>query len=211
MIRRSLFGFVLAFLPTGLAHAQVTFTAILEKATVPSICQEETHVVACNGTKLKSTTLDLNGYLGKPYRFTAVPAGVTCLIWNVTSVGPAEATLTHCGSAVPGCPMRLVVGPTGPLGQWFLWYSTTSAFQPLDPVSGTLMLGPPYLFAGTGYSAGTSTSFDFVMPSLPALVGLEIFAQGANMAIGPAGPLHLSNPTCFSILPPMPPCIQPGC
>lgn len=211
MIHRYLVGLVLACLPTSLAHAQAAFTAVIEKATLPSICQEETHVVTCNGTKLKSTTVDLNNYLGKPYLFTANLEGVTCDIWNVTAVSAPPATLVHCGSAVPGCPMRLRVGPTGPLGQWFLWYSTKSAFQPLDPVTGTLMLGPPYIFAGTGYSAGTSTTFDFTLPSNPALIGLKIFAQGAHQSIGPVGPLRLSNPTCFTILPPMPPCTQPNC
>ena len=38
------------------ASAQVTFTGVIEKATLPSICQEETHFIACTGTTPDSPT-----------------------------------------------------------------------------------------------------------------------------------------------------------
>jgi len=188
-----------------------TFTAVIEQATAPSICQEETHAVVCNGALLKSTTLNLDQYVGKPFTFTATLGGVTCAIWNVTSVSIAKATLTHCGSAALGCPMRMRVGPTGVIGQWFLWYSLASDFQPLDPTTGTLMLGAPFHFLASGPTAGANPTFDFVMPSDPALIGLDIFAQGARMDIGPVGPPTLTNPTCFTIAPFLPPCGPLNC
>ena len=188
-----------------------TFTAIIEPATMPSICQEETHLVTCNGALLKSTTLDLNKFIGKPFEFTATLGGVECDIWNVTAVTNAKATLVHCGSAAPGCPMRMRVGPSGVIGQWFLWYSLKSDFQPIDATTGTLMLGLPLHFLGSGPTAGPNPTFDFVMPNTPGIVGLDIFAQGARMDIGPVGPLTLTNPTCFTITPFMPPCGPTNC
>jgi hypothetical protein len=216
MYRKALASIALALAFAGTATAQattptVTFTAIIEPATLPSICQEETHVVACNGALLKSTTLDLTKYEGKPFEFKATLGGVECKIWNVTSVGPAKGTLVHCGSAVPGCPMRMRVGPSGVIGQWFLWFSLSSDFVPLDPVTGTLMLGAPLHFLGSGPTAGVNQTYDFVIPNSPSVVGLDIFAQGARMDIGPVGPLTLTNPTCFTIAPFMPPCAQPNC
>ena len=198
------------FVAPALAQT-ATFTAIIEPATQPSICQEETHLVACNGALLKSTTLDLNQYVGKPYRFTAKLGGVTCNVWNVTAVAGAPATLTFCGSAAPGCPIRLRVGPSGVIGMWFLWWSPSSAFVPLDATLGTLMLGAPAYSLGSGPTATATPYFETVLPSSPALVGLTVFAQGARMDIGPVGPLQLTNPTCFTIAPFMPPCATPGC
>lgn len=215
MDRKTLIGSLALTLASVLASAAraqtATFTAIIEQATVPSVCQEETHLVSCNGTRLKSTTLDLNKYVGKPFEFTAQLGGVTCEVWNVTSVALPKGTLTHCGSAALGCPMRLRVGPSGVIGQWFLWYSLASDFQPLDPTTGTLMLGAPLHFLASGPTAGPNQTFDFVMPTDPALIGLKFFTQGARMDIGPVGPLTLTNPTCFTVAPFLPPCGPANC
>ncbi len=194
-----------------LAAAQTaTFTAVIEPAG-PSFCMEESHVVACNGARLRSLVLDLKQFEGKPFEYTATLAGVTCDIWYVTAVTPPKTTLVWCGSAAPGCPIRFRVGPSGVIGWWFLWWSPKAAFVPLDATLGTLMLGAPTYYLGSGPTVGTTPYFETVVPSLPGIVGLDVYSQGAYMDIGPVGPLRLTNPVCFKIAPFMPPCGQPGC
>ena len=189
----------------------VTFTAEIEPATLASFCQEETHFISCNGSLLRSTVLNLDKYVGKPYEFTATLAGVECPIWYITAAVPAKGTLTFCGNAVPGCPIRMRVGPTGVIGEWMLWYSTQAAFAPIDPIFGTVMIGPPYEFLGAGLTFGPTAAFDAVVPQSPGITGLKVFAQGIRRDIGKIGPWTLTNPECFTILGPSPPCILPGC
>ena len=200
----------LALATAPAAAHQATFTAVLEPAG-PSFCQEESHVVACNGARVRSLVVDLTQYEGKPFTYTADLAGVTCDVWYVTSVAPPAATLVVCGSAAPGCPVRLRVGPSGVIGQWFLWWSPQTAFLPIDATLGTVMLGTPSWFLGSGPTAGAPPYHEAVIPNLPGIVGLDVHTQGAFMDIGPVGPLRLTNPACFTIAPFLPPCSQPGC
>ena len=201
----------LASLAAPSAAQTATFTANIEPATLASFCQEETHFVSCNGTLLRSLVLDLDKYVGKPWEFTATLAGVECPIWYITKAVPAKGTLVYCGNAVPGCPIRMRVGPTGVIGQWYLWYSATPDFLPIDPVLGTAMLGGNIKFLATGNTFGATATYDTTVPNAPGLVGLNIYAQGARRDVGPIGPFTLTNPVCFKILGPSPPCILPGC
>jgi hypothetical protein len=202
------------------AQAQATeFTGVITRATLPSFCQEETHYLTCTGftpssptgVLLKSSTLDLDKYVGKNWKFNAVLAGVECDIWDVTSVAAPTATLVTCGTPSPGCTMRFRVGPTGVIGRFWLLWSRTSSFRPTPgPVRGTLLLGSAHSFA-TGPTYGTGAEVDFELPPFVSLIGIDIWMQGARQDIGPIGPLELTNSICFTVLPTTGPCVQPGC
>lgn len=216
---KKLLALALAALVGSGLSAQITFTGVIEKAQLASFCQEETHYLTCSGplpsspsgVLLKSSTLDLTPFEGKLWKFTALPRGVECLILDVIDVQPATATLVYCGNPVPGCPMRFRVGPTGVIGQWFLFSSLKPGFSPIDPVTGTLLLGPPVRFLKSGPTFGTGATFDIVLPPDVSLTGVSLWLQGARMDVGPVGPLEATNAVCFTILGPSPPCISPGC
>jgi len=205
--------------PAGVA--QVRFTGVVQPATLPSICQEETHFLTCtgptpgfpSGVLLKSTTLDLDAFVGKNTRFLAWPRGVECPIYDVFDAGPPTSTLVSCGAPVPGCPMRFRVGPTGVLGRFWLWMGLGPNFLPVNAISGTWQLGTPFFLLGSGFTVGTpsETAVDIVIPFDTALTGLNLWVQGARQDIGPIGPIELSNSLCFKILGPSPPCIEIDC
>ncbi len=195
----------------SLSSAQVVFTGVIEKATIPSFCQEETHILTCSGVRLKSSTLDLSKYEGINTKFTADSRGVTCTIYDVTAAEPPTATLVACGNPVPGCPMRFRVGPTGVIGQWLLFLAFDSAFVPMTAPLGSLQLATPIVFLAQGQTFGPTAALDVNLPNNLALSGLELHMQGLRQDIGPVGPLELTNAICFTILGPSPPCIQPGC
>lgn len=216
MLQRSMFPAALAtcvaaLLASGTANAQIVFTGVIEPATTPSTCQEESHFVECSGKLLKSTTLDLDAYVGKTFRYTAVPRGVTCEILDVVSVEPASATLVTCGNPVPGCSVRFRVGPTGVIGQWSLFMSLSSDFVPLNPIAGTVMLGFPYVNIGSGLTFGETAALDIGVPPVLALTGLKLYFQGIRNDIGPIGPKELTNPVCFTVFGPSPPCTLLDC
>lgn len=211
----------LAFTVLSLASSaqMVTFTAAIEQASLASFCQEETHYVPCTlggpslptGTLLKSTTLNLDQYVGVPTTFSALSRGVTCQIYDVVSAAPALADLVVCGTPAPGCPLRLRVGPSGMIGQWVLFRSTTPTFTPVNALGGTLFLAPPLLFVDAGFLTDPAPYFEAPVPTDLSLVGSEHFFQGASRAIGPVGPWTLTNSVCVEIVPPLPPCVLPGC
>ena len=199
--------------PTPLAagDAVATFTGTLVPDTLPSICQEGSHRLACNGARIKSTSLDLEQLEGKLMKFEAVLAGVECDIWNVLSATPASATLVSCGTPIPGCPVRFRVGPTGVIGQYFLFGAVDSAFVPLGPTLGTQLIELPGFFLGSGPTFGDGSAVDVAIPNDLGLVGLDLWFQGGRFDIGPVGPIELTNAVCFTIGPPLPPCFNPDC
>lgn len=204
------------------AAAQVRFTGVVQKTTLPSICQEETHYLECTsplpafpsaGVLLKSSTPDLDAFVGKNTRYLAVARGVECTVYDVFDAAPPTSTLILCGAPVPGCPLRFRVGPTGVIGQFWLWMGLAPDFVPLDATTGTWQLGSPFFLLGSGFTVGTpeETAVDIVLPADPGLTGIPLWVQGARRDIGPVGPIELSNSLCFKILGPSPPCIQIDC
>ncbi len=194
------------------AHAQITFTGRIEKAFLPSICQEETHILVCNGARLKSSTLNLDPFIGSNVKLFAVARGVTCTIYDVTAVGPPTATLDFCGNPVPGCPVRFRVGPSGVIGQYWLFMSFGSAFLPLGTTAGTQLIANPVFLIAMGPTSGPPNDVvDLVVPPDPVFTGLSLWFQGIRQDVGPIGPPELTNAICLTILGPSPPCIQPGC
>ena len=207
----ALAAFAAASLLPAPAGAQTVFTGVIEEATLASFCQEETHVVTCNGTLLKSTTLDLDKYIGVPTKFRANLRGVECPIYDVFDASPASSTLVACGNPVPGCPMRFRVGPTGVIGQWWLYLSLQPTFVPINPTLGTVQIQQPAILIGNGLTFGETAALDVVLPETVAYTGLTLYLQGIRQDVGPIGPPELTNSICFTILGPSPPCFLPDC
>jgi hypothetical protein len=213
-------AFGAALLLGGPLAAQATFTGVIQPASLATFCQEETHYLTCSastpaaptGLLLKSSTLDLSLWEGQNAVFTAVPRGVECEIWDVIDVHvPPPATLVVCGAPVPGCEMRLRVGPSGVLGQYWLYVSLAPGFVPINPVKGTLLIAEPLIFVASGSTAGLDATVDFTLPTMPLLTGLSLWFQGARRDIGPIGPVQLTNAVCLTILGPSPPCHSIDC
>ncbi|HKB17013.1 MAG TPA: hypothetical protein VKF62_13185, partial [Planctomycetota bacterium] len=103
----------------------------------------------------------------------------------------------------------------GPIGLALLFASTAPSFFPVFlPLNGTpeaVLLAPPFLQIPV--FPGTTACFEgkVQIPPDVALVGADFWLQGARMDIGPAGPMHLTNPICLTIAPPVPSCANPGC
>ncbi len=210
-----LFG---AFALATTSAAQVSFTGVIEPATLPSICQEETHYLTCTspnpsaptGVLLKSSTLDLTPFEGKVAAFTAVPRGVTCLIYDVIAVDTTPpASLEMCGTPGLGCPIRFRVQPASSLGEYWLFLATSPGFTPIDPVTGTLLLGPGFVLVDQGTTP--PGQFDVVIPAVAALTGLDLWLQAARRDIGPIGPIQTTNAVCFEIPGFVLQCETPGC
>lgn len=197
----------------------ITFTAAIEPATGFSICQEESHYVPCtiggpsvmNGQLLKSSVINLTPFEGVVTTFTAVSRGVTCQMYDVQSAQPAVADLVTCGTAAPGCTVRMRVGPSGGVGQWILFRSPTPTFAPLAALGGTLQIGPPLIFVGAGNTSGPTAFLDILIPNDLGLVGLTQFFQGASRSTSPVTPWQLTNSVCVQIGSPTVPCVTPGC
>lgn len=197
------------FSQVGPPKTLVTFTGAIEPAG-PSICLQGSHALECNGALLQSAELDLTKYEDGLWTFTAFDAGATCPVWNIVDAQPAQATLTQCGAAIGGCPMRWRVGPSGVIGQYVLFFSLGSDFTPLADGQ-MLQLAAPLEFLGSGLTFGQAPFVELNLPGDPTLIGLDVWLQGARQDIGPVGPLQLTNATCFTIGPPFPPCFQPNC
>jgi hypothetical protein len=206
-----------AFLASA-ASAQVTFTGVIEKVTLPSICQEETHFLTCTGpspssptgVRLKSSTLDLSPFEGKVATFTAQARGVTCLIYDISAVDTTPAaSLVMCGTPGLGCPMRFRIEPSTSLGEFWLFLSGSPGFTPIDPVTGTVLLGPGFILVAHGTTP--TGAVDVVIPSDPALTGLSLWLQGARRDVGPLGPITATNSVCFEIPGFVFFCENPGC
>jgi len=209
---------VIASVLASVSAAQVTFTGVIQKVTLPSICQEETHFLTCTGSSpssptgvlLKSSTLDLTPFEGKVATFTAQPRGVTCLIYDITAVDTTPAaTLVMCGTPGLGCPLRFRIEPSASIGEFWLFLSGSPGFAPVDPVTGTVLLGSGFILVAHGTTP--PGSLDVVIPSDPALTGLALWLQGARRDVGPVGPITATNAVCFEIPGFVFFCETPGC
>ncbi|MGH7149370.1 MAG: hypothetical protein ACREIU_01665 [Planctomycetota bacterium] len=193
----------------------VDVTGVVQPVPGPTICmQGETHLLECTQVFLKSNAVDLNALVGQNVRLTGFDVGVTCNVVQVFAAAPANPTLEWCGTPAPGCSVKFKVCP-GPIGLALLVVSTAPGFLPvflpLNPTPEAILVAPP--FVPIPLAIGTTGCFDSTVAIPPdlSLVGADFWLQGARMDIGPAGPMHLSNPVCLTILPPIAFCAIPGC
>lgn len=213
----------LRFLPVlalaaSVAVAQRPFciTGVVEPVVSATVCmQGETHRIAGTGVYLRSSLVNLAPYVGQVVRVTGSDIGLTCRVVDVFTVSAPPAQLTGCGTPMPGCPIRLRVGPAS-LGQWALFGSFTSGFVPLgcsppDGIDGTILLGLPTFALASGLLTGTGGEHTIQIPAVPALAGVRVWFQGARQDLGPVGPPQLTNVVEMQLVPFMPVCGPVNC
>ncbi len=192
------------------ATQEVAVTGVVKPIGAP-VCAGATHELECTDVTLASAVIDLDALIGQNVRLTGKLTGAPCATLDVGASEPPVATLISCGNPVPGCGMRFRVGPSGVIGQYWLFYSPFSDVVPLSPQKGTLLLGNPFFLLASGLTFGDEAAVDIVLPSDTSLTGVEVFLQGARRDVGPVGPIQFSNAICFTILGPSPPCVSTDC
>ncbi len=196
---------------TAAIQAQVCITGVVEPVNGPTICmQGETHRLADTSVYLRSTQVPLHLFVGQNVRIEGADIGVTCRVLDVTAIGPARARLSHCGTPMPGCPLRFKVEP-GAIGRYALLASFTRGYQPMGcaPPSfldGTVLLGSPSYTLVIAMFPGPSGDYVWQIPNVPSLWGIQIWFQGVRQGIGPIGPVELTNVEHITLVPFMPPC-----
>jgi hypothetical protein len=193
------------------AQTPVCVSGVVLPVGGPTICmQGETHILEGTRVYLRSATVDLTRWVGQLVRVEGTDIGLVCNVIDVAQVTNAHAVLRHCGTPMPGCTIKLQVGP-GALGQWALFASFAPGFLPLGcappgfTLDGTLLLQSPTVLA-IGMFPGPWGELLVPIPSTPALQGLRVWFQGARRDIGPIGPAQLTNSEVITIVPFMPPC-----
>lgn len=200
----------------ALAQRPFCITGVVEPVGGFTTCmQGETHRIAGTSVFLRSATVNLGSYVGQLVRVTGSDIGITCRVVDVATVSNPPALLTGCGTPMPGCPIRLRVGPSS-LGQWALFGSFTSGFVPLgctppDGIDGTILLGQPTFALASGLLTGTGGEHTIQIPAVPALAGVRVWFQGARQDIGPVGPPLLTNVVEMQLVPFMPVCGPVNC
>ena len=208
---------VLCLLASVGAQNRVCVTGVVRPVTGPTICaQGETHFLECTRVFLRSSTVSLRQFEGRNVRIVGTDTGLVCPVIDVRSVAPPPATLDWCGSGSTGCPIKLVMCPGG-LGRGAIFLASQPAYVPLgcaqSPfqfLDGTFLIGGAIVpvFSG-GLSACAEVTLRIPLDN--ALVGANVWAQGARQDVGPVGPLTTTNAICFRISPLLPPCAPLGC
>ena len=219
MVRTVLLAAILLAVPLARVSAAqaagpLAVTGIVQPVPGPTICmQGETHFLECTQVFLKSNVVDLNALVGQTLFLNGFDVGVTCHVIQVVAAQPANATLEWCGTPTLGCAVKFKVCP-GPLAVGLLFLSTGTAFLPvflpLNLAPQAVLISPPFIPVPLSIGGGCFQS-TIPIPVDLSLVGANFWLQGARMDIGPVGPMQLTNAVCLTILPPLPPCIPPGC
>src|SRR5262245_49385030 len=136
-MNRSLAPALLFLASPALAQTGVPIkvTGIVQPVPGPTICmQGETHFLECTSVYLKSSTVNLNAWVGQTVNVTGVDVGITCHVIDVTSVATSGVTLSWSGAATPGGTITFsccVFGPNPP-HPFFLYFSNASGFFPIN-------------------------------------------------------------------------------
>jgi hypothetical protein len=204
--------FVGLLLTTAAAQSPVCASGVVRPVTGPTICmQGETHMLADTRLYLRSATIDLNRYNNQLVRIEGTDIGVTCRVVAVSAVYDAPAVLRHCGTPMPGCPIKLQVGP-GALGRWALFASFGQGVLPLGCappgfwLDGTFFLAVPAETLSLGFFGGAWGEYTIPIPAIMSLAGMRLWFQGARQDIGPIGPVQFTNAEQITVVPFMPPC-----
>lgn len=156
-------------------------------------------VLDCNGASLSSTLFDLNLFVGQQVEITGQ--------WNGSFFSPAvvvesiQSALENFeigGGAKIGETSRLgFTGTPGDTAVGFL--STGSGFFPVLGNSAVFLIDPTEIrLTSSGVIGGAGIlEIPFLIPNNAALIGVDMFGQGAFVA--PDGTITLTNPDCKQI------------
>lgn len=181
-----------------------------------TICQQgETHRLADTSVYLRSSTVNLNAFLGQNVRVDGTDIGLLCRVLDVTAATPAPATLELCGTPMPGCSIKFKVGP-GAVGSYALAASFGSGILPLgcsppDMLDGTWLLGSPAVTIVVAPFSGPFGEYTWPLPNNPSLQGVSLRFQGARQDTAPVGPAQFTNVLPVQLVPFMPPCGSINC
>jgi len=201
----------LSLCAAAVAQAPVCLSGTVQPVGGPTICmQGETHRLVDTSVLLKSSTVNLNQYVGQLVRIEGRDIGLVCNVIDVTAVTPTYAQLAICGTPMPGCQIKVKVGP-GAIGQYAILASFGTGFLPIgcappDFVDGTMLLRSPALTLVVAMFPGPYGELVWQIPNQPSLQGVQIWFQGARQDVGPVGPVQLTNSARILIVPFMPPC-----
>ncbi|KAA3604359.1 MAG: hypothetical protein DWQ01_22385 [Planctomycetota bacterium] len=192
MIGRTLLAFACL---APLAIAQTPVSGKLIPVGGPTICQQgETHLLECvPGLYLKSSSIDLTRWENQIVSITGNEIGVTCRVWDVTSIQAANVTLEWSGNPVLGGSIQFDLCLPNVGGSYQLFAAKDYGFSPQPPM-GTYLLGSPTLLVASG-NAMPCDSFARTIPNNPAFQGQRVYLQ----ALGTHMMAEYSNAVCFTI------------
>lgn len=179
----------------SVAEAQtVTVTGQVEVLGAPEACAPgATHRVRHTGVFLRSQTIDLNTVFGTR-TITGIDVSGACPAIEVTSIGNSAFTLFVCNHPGLGCTVTLDMCPAPKPATFLLFVAAKTDYLPVDPATGTFLLGPPFFTLATGNSAVVCQSVPLTLNAPGSLVGLDVFFQGASLPpTYPAAPALLSS------------------
>ena len=198
----------------------IAVTGEVQEAGPGQVCGDAEYVIDCLGVPIAADGLDLGAYVGQTVRLVAVETFDPCGSLDVLAVEPAPATLTLCGTAAPGCAMRLRSAPGG-AAEHIVLGAGEVGFVPIGPNLGTLLLNVPIVILFQTFSAGfepAGAKVELQIPNSPALVGLEVRMQAARRDIlpifpgnPPVGPWRLSNVVCLDVAEALGACAPADC
>ncbi len=200
---RSLVSLALLLAALPLADAQtVSVTGRIEALGAPEPCAPgATHRIQETGVHLRSSSVDLNAVFGNR-TFTGVDVGGSCPLIDVQSVASAKFSLSVCNHPGIGCSVTLDMCPAPTPATVLMFVSGQTGYLPVDASTGTLLLGPPLFSLATVGSTAVCQSLPLTLNVPGALVGLDVFFQGASLPPSyPASPALFSNLAKMTIQP----------
>jgi hypothetical protein len=151
-------------------------------------------VVDCTGTRLTSGLFNLNLFVGQQVEISGDWNGSTANpSVDVTAIAPVPESFEIGGGGKIGQVNNLTFGGQ-PGAAAFGFVSTQTGFTPIN--GGVIFLGTGNIVFQTAGTIGGAGVLQLPMPipNNPALIGLDIFGQGALSDA--AGNLTLTNPDC---------------
>jgi hypothetical protein len=180
------------------AAAQVLVSGVVQPVPGPTICmQGETHLLECTGVFLRSSTVNLNSFVGQAVLATGSDIGLTCHVIEVSQVVYASLVLSRAGTPTLGQTVTFTLCLYSSLSGdvYGIFFSASSGFFPIDLSLGTVLLGPPVFILGGGPNL-ICADLPVAIPFDPSLVGASFWAQGV---VGAPFLTQLSNAVCLTI------------
>lgn len=180
------------------AQQPVSVHGRIEKLAAPIGCAPTaTHIVKDTAVLLKSSTLNLDAFLGVTKRIIGSNQTVTCPIIEVTAVENGTFSVSVCNAPALGCAVTLDMCPSPTQGQYLLFVSPALGFAPAGVATGSFLLNPLFLTIGSGANTAVCQSAPLFLSGPSTLVGLELWFQAASVPT--LGPPVLSSATKMTI------------
>lgn len=175
---------------TSLSHAQQELRGKVEDI------RNTTGQFVLDGTTIPliSSTLDLNSLeqQGQHLVMTVVDVGTTGTILNVITTTPTTKILDMGNLRIGRSESWRVSGMSGSVAWVFAGARNSTSYLPLGPLGVWLLGSGARLLANGSVTSLGFYQFQFTMPNLPSLIGVEITSQAVVQE--PGGKVLLTNP-----------------